>query len=134
MSKTTIIDTPYYAIYFYPEPKIVHLELHKPFSGEPYRHALTEGLEVLKSNNAIKWLSDGRKGGILSKDDAEWGLKIWAPLIIKAGWKYWALILPELVMGQLNMKFFMDQYTSKGITVKLFSDPNEGFKWLEEMK
>lgn len=134
MSKVTITDTPYYTIYFHNESKIVHLELHKPFSGDPYRHALTEGLELLKKNNAVKWLSDARKGGVLSKEDAEWGLKIWAPQIIKAGWKYWALILPEVVMGQLNMKFFVDQYTNKGITVKLFSGPDEGFRWLEEIK
>jgi hypothetical protein len=133
MSKMTIVDTPHFTLYFHPEFKIVHLEVHKSFSGDPYREALTEGLTLLKNNKAIKWLSDGRKAGVLSKEVAEWGLKIWAPQIIKAGWKYWALALPELVMGELNMKFFVDQYAHKGITVKLFSDPDEGLKWLKEV-
>jgi hypothetical protein len=133
MSKLIINETPHFALYYHPESKIVHLELHKPFGGDPYRNALTEGLELLKKHGAIKWLSDGRRGGVLSKEDAVWGLKIWAPKIIKAGWKYWALVLPDLVMGELNMKFFVEEYAKRGIIVKLFATPEDGLNWLEEV-
>ena len=133
MSKTITNDTPHYTLYHHPESNIIHLEVHKSITGESFRHALTEGLELLKKNRATKWLSDGRHSGVLSVEDAEWGLTIWAPKIVAAGWKYWALVLPDLVMGRLNMKFFVEQYSQKGITVELFDDPDKALDWLEKV-
>ncbi|NLD92270.1 MAG: hypothetical protein GX639_06325 [Fibrobacter sp.] len=47
--------------------------------------------------------------------------------------KYWAVVLPEKVVGQMNMKRFSDDYSKAGITAKLFSDPDEALKWVESV-
>lgn len=49
---------------------------------------------------------------------------------MKAGWKYWALILPEKVIGQLYMKRLVERGDQQGITVQLFSDPAKAMAWL----
>lgn len=47
--------------------------------------------------------------------------------------KYWAVVLPEKVVGQMNMKRVSDDYSKAGITAKRSSDPDEALKWVESV-
>ncbi len=49
-----------------------------------------------------------------------------------AGWKYWAIVQPEQVSGQMNMARFARVYGEQGITAEFFSDPDEAMKWLKD--
>ena len=61
----------------------------------------------------------------------EWGMSNWFPQTIQAGWKYWAIVQPEKVIAQLNMKKLVEDYAKAGIVAKFFSNPEEAMKWLE---
>jgi hypothetical protein len=65
------------------------------------------------------------------QDDTEWALNDWFPRAKRTGWKYWAIVLPEHIMGQMNMKRFISTYSSKGVTTRVFDDPVKAMKWLE---
>jgi hypothetical protein len=131
MSKITIIDNEFAFLWFHPETKIVHHEIKKYVFGKHLREILDQGYEQMKKTGAQKWLSDDRKNNALSPEDGEWAQNDWSPRVIKAGWKYWAIVLPEKVMGQMNMRLFIDSYTKVGVTVQIFSNPDEALKWLE---
>jgi len=131
MSRQTILDTDYASLYFYPESKIVHHVFHKFIYGQEFRQVLEKGLEVFLANGAQKWLSDDRKNSALPKEDSEWGINEWSPRVMKAGWKYWALVMPDKVIGQMNMQRFIDLYASLGVIVQIHDDADEALKWLE---
>jgi hypothetical protein len=126
-----IIDSDAVSLRYHPRSKIVHHEIRRFVHGEDFREILEKGLAVLKQHMASKWLSDDRGNGPLKPADADWALNDWAPRVMAAGWKFWAVVMPEKVLGQMNMKRWIQTYAEQGVTARAFSDPDEAMTWLE---
>ena len=133
MNRETILETDYATLWYYPDTKIVHHQFHKFIHGEKFREVLEKGLEVFRERGASKWLSDDRKNSALPQADAEWGLGDWNPRVFKEGWKYWAVVMPDKVAGQMNLNRLMKENIDLGLTVKAFEDPEEAMAWLESV-
>ena len=131
MSRETIIDTDYATLWYHPESKIVHHKWKRFIYGEEFHNVLNKGVEIFKEHGATKWLSDDRENSAIPTEDVDWAKNDWFPRVFAAGWKYWALVMPEKVVGQLNMKRFVEPYSEMGLTVQVFKDPEEAQKWLE---
>ena len=131
--KLTILDTEYATLWFHPEAKIVHHQFHKFIYGEQFRNVLEKGLEVFMEKGATKWLSDDRKNSALPTEDMEWGLNDWNPRVFGAGWKYWAIVIPDKVVGQMNIDRLMKENIERGLTAKVFDDLDEALQWLESV-
>jgi hypothetical protein len=129
-----LIETDSVSLRYYPSKKIVHHELRRFVHGPEFRNVLEKGLEAFKKHRAHKWLSDDRGNGPLKPADAEWALQDWAPRVMAAGWKFWAVVMPEKVLGQMNMRVWIDTYAEKGVTVQAFTDPDEALTWLERQR
>jgi hypothetical protein len=86
---------------------------------------------VLENNHAQKWLSDDRKNSVITEEDKKWTATEWRPKVIQAGWKYWAIVLPEKIVGQMSMKRIIEEYAKTGVTVSIFDDPEKALLWLE---
>ncbi len=132
MSKITILDTDYATLWYHPETKIVQHVFHRFIYGPRFREVLETGLQIFKEHGAQKWLSDDRKNSTLTADDTKWALNDWNPRVYAAGWKYWAIVMPDKVVGQLNMERIMKDNIALGLTIKVFEDADEALKWLEE--
>jgi hypothetical protein len=126
-----IIENATISLYYYPATKIVHHEFRRFTQGENFRSVLEQGLEIFKTHNACKWLSDDRGNTAITPADAEWALTNWAPRVIAAGWKYWAVVLPENTIGQMNMRRWLKTYADRGVTAEVFSNPRQALLWLE---
>ena len=98
-----------------------------------FREVLTAGAECMEENKAQKWLSDDRGNTVIRKEDNEWGDAVWSPRVIAAGFKYWAVVVPEKALGQMQMKRFVEEYRTRGVTVQTFADPDEAMAWLESV-
>ena len=133
MSTLTIIDTDYATLWYHPDTKIVHHQMHRFTYGEQFRQVLEKGLEIFQQYGAQKWLSDDRKNSALPAADAEWGLHDWNPRVFASGWKYWAIVMPDKVAGQTNMDWLMRENIQNGLTVKVFDDADEALHWLESV-
>jgi hypothetical protein len=57
----------------------------------------------------------------------------WFPRVFAFGWKYWAIVMPDKVVGQFNMNRFMKRYIDEGLSIQVFDDPDEAMKWLESL-
>jgi hypothetical protein len=134
MAITTILDNDYVTLWLQQEKKIVHHKVKKYVHGPALQQFLMKGYETLKSNNCKKWLSDDLNNGPLLKEDETWAKTHWFPNVVKAGWKFWAIVMPAQVIGQLNMKRFVDDYAKAGITVSVFSESDKALAWLESSK
>lgn len=131
MPTIVALDNEFATVRIHTEKRIVHHQFHKYIYGESFRNALTTGAELMEKHGATRWLSDDRNNAALPKDDAEWATTTWFPRVKKAGWKTWALVLPKMVIGQMNMKGFVDRYKNEGIEVRVFENPEAAMKWLE---
>ena len=133
MSKLTIIDNEYITLWYHPEEKIVHHQLHKKsIFSNLFREALNKGTELLLENHACKWLSDDRSHAVFAQEDTAWSYNEWFPKTKNAGWKFWALVQPEMLIGKLEIERFTTEYAKQGLTVKYFSDVDEAFNWLKD--
>jgi hypothetical protein len=125
-----VIDNGSSLLLYHPRHKIVHHELRTVVQGEAFRSILEKGLELFVKNGACKWLSDDRGNGPLTAEDSEWATTSWSPRVMAAGWKYWAVVMPQKVIGQMNMTQWIKTYAEKGVTVSAFTDPERALNWL----
>ena len=125
-----LIDNEYVTLWYYPDTKIVHHKIHKPIQGPPFRDVLTKGAEILEQHGAQKWLSDGRGNAALHPEDSAWAVNVWAPRVIRGGWKYWALVVPAAGLGKVASRRYANRYADLGVEVKVFEDPSDAMKWL----
>ena len=88
------------------------------------------GAETFERKSCQKWLSDDRKNPVLRKEDIEWGELYWKPKVLKAGWKYWAILQPEKETGKIAMKPLIEEYLKSGVTVEIFDTPETALDWL----
>ena len=127
-----ILDDDFVALRYHVRTRVVHHELRKFVHGPQFRNVLEKGLELFVKHGANRWLSDDRGNGPLKPADADWALNDWAPRVMAAGWKYWAVVMPEKVLGQMNMKRWITTYAAQGVMVHPFIDPDEGLAWIEQ--
>lgn len=132
MPPTTLIDNEYATLWYHPDTKIVHHKFHKPIKGQAFRDVLLQGVATFEQQGAQKWLSDDRANSALDEDDATWAMTEWSVRVVKAGWKFWAIVMPDVTVGKINMKRFISLYAYQGVKVQLFEDPNEALTWLQK--
>ncbi len=132
MAIEKIIDNDYATLSYHTDSKVVHHEFKKFVHGQPFREVLTAGWDLMKKNGSTKWLSDDRGNSALGPDDAQWAQTTWFPGVKAAGWKHWAVVMPEKAIGQLNMKQWISTYAALGINSQLFTDPAAALTWLEK--
>ena len=130
MLRETLIETPRMSLWYLPDDRIIHHQMHQYPSQETLEEVLLRGLEAMKEHGATKWLSDDRAGGAVPRSHHEWGEQVWAPQAIAAGWKYWAFLPPEQTLGHANMTRLVQVYAAKGVLVKVFSEPTQAQHWL----
>ena len=128
----TIIHNPCVTLWYHPDKKIVHHQIHKFISGKEFREFLLAGADVLKKNLARKWLSDDRGNMVLGKADLEWSQTEWAPQCARSGWKYWAIVRPEKVLATVAMESLVSKYAKLGVSAQFFDDPRDALTWLEK--
>lgn len=132
MSRVRVVDNALITVWAYPDRRIIHHVMKAYCFGADFREGLTRGVEAMELYRATKWLSDDRANGALPPEDEAWGLEVWFPRARAAGWRHWAVVQPGKIIGQINMERFVKLYAEQGIEARMFSDPDEALRWLEE--
>jgi hypothetical protein len=130
MSVITLLDNPSAKLMYHPEEQIVHHQFHKGLDSETLRLVLNTGIDLLREHRAVKWLSDNRAIGPHEEDDRKWINEVWLPKVLTAGWKYWALIVPDDVKGRQDMSSYIQLFYENGVRVMVFTDVQAAKKWL----
>jgi hypothetical protein len=119
-------------MWYRPEEGILHHQFYRHVWGDTFREALNKGAEVLERYGGTKWLSDDRENCALPQADTEWAIHDWFPRVRKLGWEFWAIVLPEHVIGQMNMRRFVETYTRQGVVAQVFDSPTTAITWLQD--
>jgi hypothetical protein len=117
-------------LWYHPEAGIVHHQFKRPVRGREFREVLDAGLEIMREHGATKWLSDDRYNSALTPEDSQWAENVWSEAAVGIGWRHWAIVLPEHVVGKMDMAQYIAGGRRKGVNVRVFSDPDEAFEWL----
>lgn len=131
MPAITVFEDANISIWVYPESRIVHHQINRFLYGEPFREALNKGAAAFQRYGARKWLSDDRAQTALAQEDLDWGDNDWFPRVAKMGWKYWAIVKPQKVIGQLSLARLAEKYAAQGVIAKFFPTAGDGRLWLE---
>ena len=126
-----ILQTDHVALWYYRELRIVHHQMVQAPSSEAFRELLSAGAETLERFSAIKWLSDDRGNTLLRPKDEKWADSEWLPRVLKAGFKFWAIVLPKAAIGKLNMRRLANEHVRRGIVSRIETSPYTAFEWLK---
>jgi hypothetical protein len=133
MSTIKVIDDKFGSLVYHSDKKIVHHCFHHELDSVHFRNILNTGIELLKQHKAVKWLSDNREIGPHSEEDGTWTNNDWLPRVIAAGWKYWALVVPNDVKARMNMSEFVNSFYEMGVRIMVFTDVEQAMEWLERV-
>ncbi|MBX3083861.1 MAG: hypothetical protein KF716_19660 [Anaerolineae bacterium] len=134
MSAISIVENEYITLQYLPDKKIIAHVVHKPIGDKPLQDALNAGTEALKKYGACKWLSDDRKNGPLSPEQLQWAFNDWNPRTIKAGWKFWANVVPEDLAAAGTLAPVMDALFEMGLRMMVFTDVEKATQWLDSLE
>jgi hypothetical protein len=134
MQPITVVDNEYITLQYLPDKKCIYHVVHKPIPHLALVDALNAGTEALNKYGAHKWLSDDRKNGPLAKESQEFGFNEWGPRTIKLGWKYWANVVPEVLVAAGALAPLMEAYFGLGLRLQVFSTIEEATQWLDRMQ
>lgn len=126
-----IFDNEYISMSYHTDTKIIQHHYYPKLNSAFLRAGLDRGVELMQEYGATKWLSDNRETNAHSPEDTEWINNDWLPRAIAAGWKHWALVVPEAVAAQMNMTEFVEAFYNQGVWVMVFTNPKEAMSWLE---
>lgn len=126
----TLVDGPAASLWYYPESKIVHQKVRRFAPGVELRTILEESLKTFVRYRATKWLLDDRDSGPLTLGDADW-VKDWTPRMMDAGWKFWAVVVPKKVSGQMSMRSCVETWAKDTLVVQTFRSAEPALDWLE---
>ncbi|WP_027621432.1 hypothetical protein [Acetivibrio clariflavus] len=123
-----LLDNDYATLWYYPDTKIIHHKFKKFIYGDKLINLLTTGAEYFEKKGCKKWLSDDRNSSALRKADLEWAEKNWKQKILDAGWKYWAIMMPDLQVGKMSLNPIINDFKELGVTVEIFDDVELAYK------
>lgn len=130
MRYDTVLDTEWLNVRYYPEAGIIHHTWKKTCSGQVFRDMMLEASDYLGSHKGSKWLSDDRLFMAMTDEDNLWGQRVWFAKTVHAGWKHWAILLPERQAGQESMQMMVNEYRAAGINAKVFDTLESATDWL----
>ncbi len=131
MNAQELINTEAMSLWYHPTSNFLHHKIKQRLPKGAFEELLSTGADYLEKKRASKWLSDDSNVVAISQEDSEYGDKVWAPRVIKAGFKYWAVVLPKSAVGSLQVKRFINEYRDKGVTVEAFDSIDSATAWLD---
>jgi hypothetical protein len=133
MERIVGLDNEYMTVACLPDLGVVHHTMHRFVVSSAFRAALEIGLELLRTHQATKWLSDDRANSALSKQDVTWLATDWEPRTIEAGWRYWAMVMPEAVFGKMIIQRRVAAANAVGLNARTFEEPDAALAWLSTL-
>lgn len=132
LEKITVVDTEVFTAWCFPTKRLIHHQFHRYCYGEIFRANLIKATEAFEQYNCFKWLADDRGfTGALHPDDWEWGAVHFTPRAIKAGWKYYAMVLPDKVIAAMRQSQLVEHFAALGVKTRMFTKLAEAQEWID---
>jgi hypothetical protein len=87
-------------------------------------------IQALKQNQGTRLLADCRRQKVLSPKDQDRANREWLPRALAAGLKHFAIVVPESVIADMNLRASLDKASASTLEVGYFSTVEEARDWL----
>jgi len=136
MTNITVYDSPYITVEYWPKKGIIYHTIHQPMSSQLaiFKAALNAGTDALQKYKVHKWLSDDRKNDTLTQEGNEWSFNEWQPRTVQAGWKYWAMVVPEDLAAAGTLMPVIDILFERGLRMNVFTTLELATAWLDKFE
>jgi hypothetical protein len=134
MKKVTIQDDSDASLFYYPEIGAVHHVIKRFLEGDAFRNLMTRGADAFIEHGCTKWLADDRGLDAFRPEDLVWAGDNWQGRLRAAGWKHWAMILPDKVVGRVVAKKVAVRFIEAGLDVRTFEDEASALEWLASIE
>jgi hypothetical protein len=134
MQNITLYDSDYITVEYWPEHKLIYHTIHQPMSSQLaiFKEALNAGTAGLEKYQVQKWLSDDRKNDPLTDEGNAWAFGDWQPRTLKAGWKYWASVVPQDLVAAGTLMPVINNLFELGLRMMVFSSVEQAVTWLDK--
>lgn len=136
MPNITLYNSPYITVEYWPDKALIYHTIHQPMSNQlaVFKEALNAGTEGLQKYGVRKWLSDDRKNDSLTQEGNEWSANEWQPRTMKAGWKYWAMVVPEDLAAAGTLMPVIEILFGLGLRMAVFTTLEQAVAWLDKVE
>ncbi|HEX2908305.1 MAG TPA: hypothetical protein VHO69_15645 [Phototrophicaceae bacterium] len=136
MPNVTLYDSDYITVEYWPDKALIYHTIHQPMSNHlaEFKEALNAGTDALQKYKVRKWLSDDRKNDSLTPEGNDWSLNEWQPRTIKAGWQYWAMVVPEDLAAAGTLMPVIDILFELGLRMMVFTNREQAIAWLDKIE
>jgi len=128
-----ILDNEWATMRYHEADQYMYHTFHQAIRGPIFRDVMNQGLAVLERYGATKWLSDDRKNAEFTPEDIQFALTDWGPRAAAAGWKFWALVVPEDIAGRAGMQDIATAFFEMGVRLAVFTSVEPAREWLLKM-
>ena len=125
-----ILDNDVHTLMYDHQHQTVRHTLKQFNRAEQWKSLLIAGIDTFKKYNATKWLSDNRQGTVIPSEMYDWIDTYWLQEMLKAGWKKWAVVQVDTVIGKMSMKKFVEKFQAYNVEVRVFSSLEEAENWI----
>jgi hypothetical protein len=87
-------------------------------------------IQALKQNQGARLLADCRRQKVLNPKDQERANREWLPRALAAGLKDFAIVLPESVVADMNIRDGLDKASATALEVGYFTTVEEAREWV----
>ncbi len=136
MSNIALYESPYITVEYFPDKKLISHTIHQPMSGQlaVFKAALDAGTAAMHQYGVCKWLSDDRKNDALTEEGNQWSATDWQPRTMKAGWKYWANVVPQDLIAAGTLLPVIEMLFEVGLRMAVFTDVEQAIAWLDKQE
>ncbi|MFN8528448.1 MAG: hypothetical protein U0670_07545 [Anaerolineae bacterium] len=135
MPNITLYTSPYITVEYWPDKALIYHTIHQPINEhvDMFKTALDAGTEGMAKYKVRKWLSDDRKNDSLTEEGNQWSMNVWQPKTLKAGWKYWAMVVPEDLAAAGTLMPVIEILYELGLRMSVFTTLENAIAWLDEV-
>ena len=87
-------------------------------------------LQALEQHRCSRLLADCRRQKVLNPKDQERANREWLPRALKVGLKRFAVVLPESVVADMNIRDSLDKASGEALEVGYFATVEEAREWV----
>jgi hypothetical protein len=112
------------------EAQLVHVEWDGWADSTEFAALLDAELQALKQHRGSRLLADCRRQRVLNPKDQERANREWLPRALAAGLKRFAIVVPESVVADMNLRDSLEKASAANLEVEYFATVEEAREWL----
>jgi hypothetical protein len=98
--------------------------------GDHFRANALKMVDLLAEKKGHKLLLNTLEMKVLNQKDQEWLNEVFVPLLVEAGLRYQATVIPKSALGEISLKKVINRIADKNLEVAYFSDAAAAEVWL----